>query len=223
MAKINIGEALTKPIDVMKRNPGIFVPALVPAVVSLIFTAIYGAMMWDMQPVMNPMFIFGFIGLLAIYSFVMVILVLVANGAIVSIAYSELSGRSATYVDGIKDAIARLPSLLIASVIIAIGVALGLILLIIPGLIFALLVMFTIQEIMIAGKNATNAISGSIKLVKTNFGDVLVYAIILFIVVVVVSAILGTVPVVGSAISTMIVTPYMGISMTYAYMQLIAR
>ena len=223
MAEINIGDALSKPIDVMQRNPGIIVPALIPAVASLIFAAIFGgAMMASMGPGygMNPMFIPGLFGVFAVYGFVMVILGLIANGAIISIAYSELNGRSANYMEGINDAIAKLAPLLIAAIIIAIGVTVGLILLVIPGLIFALLVMFAIQEIMIDEKDATSAISSSIELVKTNFGNVLVYAVILFIVVAVVSAVIGIVPVIGNAISTLIVTPYIGISVTYAYMQL---
>lgn len=236
MSQINISEALTKPLDVAQRNPGIIVPALLPAAASIIFAAIlmgmlgipmgmFGATGMGPTGPMNPMFggfNFGaFLVVFVVFIFVMVILNLIAEGAIVSIAYSEFKGVSMNYMDGLNDAIAKIVPLLIAAVIIAVGVTIGLILLVIPGLIFALLVIFAIQEVMIANKNGINAISNSIDIVKNNFGNVLVFAIVLLIVVAIISMALNIIPVVGTAIASLVLVPYASISITYAYMQIL--
>lgn len=234
MSQINISDALTKPLDIAQRNPGIIVPALLPAAASIIFAAIVVVMlgipmsMWGgMGPTgpTNPMlggFNAGAMMLaFVVFAFVMVILNLIAEGAIVSIAYSEFKGVSMNYMDGLNDAMAKIVPLIIAAVIIAVGVTIGLILLVIPGLIFALLVIFAIQEVMIANKNGIGAISNSIDIVKNNFGNVLVFAIVLLIVVAIISMALNIIPVVGTAIASLVLVPYASISITYAYMQVL--
>lgn len=125
------------------------------------------------------------------------------------------------YMDGINDAIAKIVPLIIAAVIIAIGVTVGLILLVIPSLIFALLVIFAVQEVMVANKDGIGAISNSIDIVKNNFGNVLVFAIVLLVVVAIISMALNVIPVVGTAIASLVLVPYASISITYAYMQVL--
>ncbi|MFP3909662.1 MAG: hypothetical protein ACLFVX_07360 [Archaeoglobaceae archaeon] len=233
MSQINISDALTKPLDVAQRNPGIIIPALLPAAASIIFAVILVGMlgipmgMWSGMGPSAPTNLtnaFNFGAMLAafgVFAFVMVILNLIAEGAIVSIAYSEFKGVRMNYMDGINDAIAKIVPLIIAAVIIAVGVTIGLILLVIPGLIFALLVIFAIQEVMIANKGGISAISSSIDIVKNNFGNVLVFAIVLLIVVAIISMALNVIPVVGTAIASLVLVPYASISITYAYMQLL--
>lgn len=234
MSQINISDALTKPLDVAQRNPGIIVPALLPAVASIIFAAIVAVMMgipmgmWGgvgptgpMNPMMGGFNVGAVLVAFGVFAFVMVILNLIAEGAIVSIAYSEFKGVKMNYMDGINDAIAKIVPLIIAAVIIAVGVTIGLILLIIPGLIFGLLVIFAIQEVMIANKDGIGAISNSIDIVKKNFGNVLVFAIVLLIVVAIISMALNIIPVVGTAIASLVLVPYASISITYAYMQVL--
>ena len=151
---------------------------------------------------------------------VLVLASLIAQGAIVSIAYSELKGIGVEYMQGINDAISKLAPLVVAAIVIAVLVGIGFMLLVIPGLIVGLLLMFAVQEIMISGKSAPDALSGSYNLVKANFGNVLIYAIVLLIISGVASAIIGIIPFIGNAISTILVTPYVAISLTMAYMQL---
>ncbi|RLI71906.1 hypothetical protein DRO97_09400 [Archaeoglobales archaeon] len=218
---IEIGEALTKPIDIIQKNPGIMVPAVLPAIASLVFALLVGAMYHRMGLFMqNPTMLVSFLFTLIIYLIIVAVLSLVANGAIVSIAYAEISGKRIHYMDGIRDAFEKIVDLVIASIIIVVGVAVGIMLLVVPGLIFALLAMFTIQEIMIGGKGGIEAIFGSIDLVKANFRNVLVYAIVLFVVVAIISILLDLIPLVGEVIAALVLTPYTGISLTIAYTQL---
>jgi len=217
---INIGETLTKPVDIIQRNPGIIVPAVIPAVVALIFGLLFMGMYGGMLLMGNPAMLTGSFAILGVYLIILAILGLIANGAIVSMAYAEITGEEMDYNTGIRIALDKLGPLLIASIIIGVGITIGTFLLVIPGLVFALLVMFSIQEIMIGGRDGIEAIKESINLVKANFGTCLVYAIILMIVVAVVSTLLGLIPVIGNVISTLIITPYLGISLTMAYLQL---
>lgn len=67
---------------------------------------------------------------------------------------------------------------LIAAVLVAIGTMVGLILLIIPGLIFIFLSWFTNYFIIERDQSAIDGIKSSIGLVKNNIGDLLVLALI---------------------------------------------
>ena len=231
MVGIDIVETLTRPVDIIQRNPGILVPALLPAVISLLFAVVFaggmmagiggfGPGMMGPSAAMNPLGIQGFFGIFAVFMVVLVLASLIAQGAIVSIAYSELKGIGVEYMQGINDAISKLAPLVVAAIVIAVLVGIGFMLLVIPGLIVGLLLMFAVQEIMISGKSAPDALSGSYNLVKANFGNVLIYAIVLLIISGVASAIIGIIPFIGNAISTILVTPYVAISLTMAYMQL---
>ncbi len=213
---IRIGEAVRIPIDVIQRNPGILVPALLPAVVSLIFAVALGGMAW----MMNPAMMAGLLGLMGLYVISMVVLGVIAGGAIVSMAYSELMGRSQDYMTGIQNAVDKLGSLLVAALIIAVGIFIGSLLLVIPGLIFALLVIFTIQEVIIENKGAIEAISASIDIVKRNFVDVLFFAIVVGILSLIISFVLSLIPYIGGFLAALVVTPYVSVSTTVAYLQL---
>jgi uncharacterized membrane protein len=216
---IRIGEAIRVPIDIIQRNPGILVPALLPAIVSLIFAVVLGGML-GMAWMMNPAMMAGLLGLVGLYVISMVILGVIAGGAIVSIAYSELMGKTEDYMTGIRNAVDKLGPLLLAALIIAVGIFIGSLLLVIPGLIFALLVIFTIQEIMIENKSAIEAISASIDMVKKNFIDVLIFAIVIGVIVLIISFVLNLIPYIGGFLAALIITPYVSTSTTVAYLQL---
>lgn len=90
----------------------------------------------------------------------------------------------------------------------------------IPGLIWLMLVAFTLPLIMVKGLDGISAIKESINLVKDNFGDVLVYLVVLVLVVFVGTTILGFIPYIGYALATIILNPYVAISITVAYHRL---
>jgi len=210
MGDIDIGEAIKRPFEIMMGNYGFFVPPLLPAVVNLISVSTVG----------KPGFGFHVSLALMVLSMVAMILSLIAGGALVYMADDELRGKRADYREGLSAAVEKIVDLVVASVVIGVGFAIGLLLLVIPGLIWLMLTTFAIPMIMLENMDAISAIKESINLVKENFVTVLVYLIVLGIVVGIGMTILGLIPYIGYALATIIFNPYAAISITIAYRQL---
>ncbi|MBO8173673.1 MAG: hypothetical protein H0Z18_00290 [Thermococcus sp.] len=216
---IDLGKTLSKPIELLQENYNLFIPALLPFVISLISGILVGGAILGMGMMGRGGFgtLLGLAGTLGLISF---IASLIAEGAIVDMIYKQLKGEPPGYMEGINAALEKLGNLIVAAIIIAIGAFIGFILLVIPGLIWLILVAFTIPIIMLEDLDGVSAIKESISLVKENLGDVVVFLIVLIIVVAVISAVLGIIPYIGSAIATLITTPYMAAALTLAYLQL---
>ncbi len=216
---IDIGKSLTKPMEMLQENYNLFIPAILPFIVSLIGGIALGGSMFRMSfggiGAMGRLM--GLAGVVGLISFVAS---LIAEGAIVDMAYKQLQGESPGYMEGINAALEKLGSLIIATIIIGIGAFIGLVLLVIPGLIWLILVAFTIPIIMLENMDGISAITESINLVKRNLGDVVVFLIVLIIIVAIVTMILSLIPYIGGAIATLITTPYMAIALTIAYLEL---
>ncbi len=216
---INIEKTLTKPVGMLQENYNFFVPALLPFAISLISGIAFGGTVFGMKNtgIIGMGTLMGLRGLLGLISF---ITALIAEGAIVDMAYKQLNGGHPGYMEGINAAVEKLGSLIIATIIIGVGAFIGLILLVIPGLIWLILVAFTIPIIMLEGADSISAIEESISLVRENLGDVIVFLIVLVIVVGIVTIILSWIPYIGSAIASLITTPYGAIALTLAYLEL---
>ena len=217
---LNVAEVLKKPVELIQEGYyDIFVPALLPFAVSLIFTIAAGGSVMGMASV-GMINIGAIIGLVGVYVLVVLIASIIATGAIVYMAYQEFNGVRVSYQEGINAAVSKLAPLLLASVVIGIGVAFGMMLLIIPGLVWLLLTVFTTPEIMISNKDWLDAIKGSIEVVRQNFGDVLVFAISLIIVWGIINIVVGLIPYIGNALAMLITTTYTGVAITAAYLEL---
>lgn len=220
---LNIAEVLKKPIELIQEGYyDIFVPALLPFAVSIVFTIAVGGSVMGMASV-GMVNVGAIIGLVGIYVLVALITSILATGAIIYMAYQEFNGVRISYQEGINAAIGKLTSLLLASVVIGVGVAFGMMLLVIPGLLWALLTIFAIPEIIISNKDWLGAIKGSIDVVRRNFGDVLVFAIALLIVTAIISIVVGLVPYIGSAVAMLVTTTYAGVAVTAAYLELVQK
>ncbi len=218
---IDIGNTIKKPFDLMQENYDLFVPAILPFAISLIagvaFFSVIGISFFSAFSIITLITLIGsFLALMIIE----IIAFIIAGGAITYMVYKQLEGVKVTYKEGIDFALNRIGNLLLASLIISVGIVIGMILLVIPGLIVAFFTIFTLQEIIIANKSWDDAISGSIDIVKKNFSDVLVFAIILAIVAGLMNAVLSLIPVIGDAISVLILAPYVTSAITIAYLSL---
>lgn len=217
---LNVSEVLKKPVEMVQEGYyDIFVPALLPFAVSVVFAIAVGGSLMGMASV-GMVNVGAVIGLFGIYVLASLITSILATGAIVYMAYQDFNGVRVGYQEGINAAMTKLTPLLLASVIIGVGVAFGMMLLVIPGLLWALLTMFAIPEIMISGKDWLDAIKGSIEIVRQNFGEVLVFAIALLLVTAIISIVFGLIPYIGGAIGMLITTTYAGVAVTGAYLEL---
>ena len=210
MGTIDVGEALRRPLEIMTDNYGFFIPPAIPAAVDLVSSLTAG----------KPEVGFGISTTGALLSLISFILSIIAGGALVHMADEELKGHPASYMEGLNAAFGKIIDLTIASLIIGIGFFIGLFLLVIPGLLWLMLTAFVIPLIMIENLGAIDAIKESINLTTGRFGEVLVYLIVLVIIVGLVWVILSFIPYIGSALATIVLTPYAAISITIAYRHL---
>ncbi|MDI9645761.1 MAG: hypothetical protein QFX40_03600 [Archaeoglobales archaeon] len=221
--KLDIGMVLTKSVDIIRENPAIFVPALLPFVFGLIFAALGVGAMGGMGGAMFTMpmaFSMAFVGMILVATLLMLIVSLIAVGSIVYMTKEQLNNRKVSFNEGISAAMSKIGNLFVAAIIISVGTMIGMILLVIPALIWLLFVAFTIPVVMLENVDAVEGIKRSINLVKTNLGDVVVFLIVLLIILLVVGFVLNLIPFLGSALSALVTTTYSGVALTIAYLQL---
>ncbi len=204
--KFSLGEVLVEPLDIISRNIDFLILPVIPAV----FNALVEGLNHHMGSIVM------FIGRLIAF-----VISLIVSGALVYMTNEELEGRSVRYTEAINYTLEVFPDLLVASTIIALGTLIGLVLFVVPGLLWLFLVVFTIQEIVLQRKNAVSAIQGSIELVKENAFDLLAYFIVLIIVVIVIAVPLALIPIVGYFIASIFLEPYTSISLTMVYRALV--
>jgi hypothetical protein len=115
----------------------------------------------------------------------------------------------------LKKVVAVIMAILLRGIII---VALCITLVGIPiAIYFALKWIFVTHVILFEGKSVSESLSRSSDLVKNNWWRILVYIIIMAIIVGIINWVLGYIPVVGSAIGTIITTPITIIATTLIY------
>jgi len=158
----------------------------------------------------------------------------VTGGFAVKYASDLIEGRAPTVGGSLSFAISRLPSLLVAQFIAEVLIAVGLILLVVPGIIVAIIFSLTIPAIIIEERDALESLSRSRRLVSNRwlktFAVLLLTAIIILVVSSVASllasplnAVLPNVDHVVSSIITAFATPIAPIATTYLYYAMTAR
>jgi uncharacterized membrane protein len=201
---IDLNKVLKDPVDIAIQNPQFFALPVIPALVYLLGDLIGG---------------YG----RSAFSLLGMVLEIMTAGALVHMTRQLLETGNTDYHAGIEVAMERLVDLLIAAVIIGVGTFIGLLLFVIPGLIWLMLVIFAIPILVIENKDAVTAIKESINLVSEHSSDVLVYLILLVLIIFAVQWVLGLIPHIGDFIATIVVDPYMAISITIAYYQIKSR
>ncbi|MFP3958998.1 MAG: hypothetical protein ACLFUX_02415 [Spirochaetaceae bacterium] len=233
---MNISQMLKESLTVSKSNPLIFVPMLAASVFSavlslvLVGSALPMAKQFGAQAAEAPEQAVAGAGAAAggflVVSILSGIVGLLAHGMTVAMADQALDGSSATLATGWSRLTSRLVAILIASVLIGILVSVGMMLLVLPGLIVAFLLMFTLVAVMVDGAGAFDSLVRSFRTVTGNFRATFVVFLVLIALGVLaglVSIILGLIPVLG-VILTMVVsalyTGYVTIFIVRAYREL---
>jgi uncharacterized membrane protein len=119
----------------------------------------------------------------------------------------RLNGQPGSITD-IFDGFSHFGASLIASMLIGLGVFIGMFLFILPGLLFGLSMAFTFQAIAIDHEDATSAMGKSFNLIKENFA----LAAIFLVIILVLSGIGGVV-----VFGTLVTMPFTMLLMTLAY------
>lgn len=170
------------------------------------------------------------IGLLVLSGLVSWIVITVANGVAVKYTSDLLEKGEASLQESFNFAISRLPSLLAGGAITGILVFLGVLCLVVPGVIIAIMLALVVPVIIIEQKDALDSLGRSRRLTSNRWGKTFVLLFLVF----VISVILGLVGnAIGdifapsktfvSAIVSAFVQPIYPLSLTLLYYSMAAR
>lgn len=219
---MNIINVFKESVSAAKGNPLVFVPMLASLVFSVILNLILVGSTVPMmdgfsgeQFAANPEQALmgagaaagGFMIVTVISSFVGFL----AHGMTVTMADTALKGEQTTLKTGWQRLLSRIVPLVIATVLVIIIISFGTILLIIPGLIAAFFLMFTIIAVMLDNLTAGKAIGRSLKTVTKNFGAVFVTFLLLvglILPVLLVNFALAFIPILGPLLSALLISMF---------------
>lgn len=128
----------------------------------------------------------------------------------IQLVRKRMQGQEGTATD-VFDGFSEFGASLIAMILIGIGVFIGSVLLVLPGLIFGFITAFTFHAIALDGLGATSAIGQSYTLIKENLAP----SFALLLIVAVLNAIGGSI-----IFGSLLATPFSLIVMTIAYQRL---
>jgi len=128
----------------------------------------------------------------------------------IKLVRKRMRGETGTATD-VFEGFSEFGASLIAMILIGLGVFIGSMLLIVPGVLFAFITAFTFHAIALDGANATAAIGQSYTLIKENLAP----SFVLLLIVAVLNAIGGSI-----IFGSLLTTPFSLIVMTFAYQRL---
>lgn len=128
----------------------------------------------------------------------------------IKLVNKRIHGEAGTATD-VFEGFSEFGASLIAMILIVLGVFIGVMLLVIPGVIFAFVTAFTFHAIALDGVGATTAIGQSYTLIKENLAP----CFVLLVIVAVLNAIGGSI-----IFGSLLTTPFSLIVMTFAYQRL---
>ena len=236
---MNVSLGLRKSLEVAKNNPMVFVPMLAASVFGVVLSLV---VVGSAVPVIaglgsDPSSVTAqqaFAGIGAaigggfIVALISGIVGLFAHGMTVAMANMALGGESPTLASGWERLRARLVPVVVASLLLGLIIGFGTLLLVIPGLVAAFLLVFTIVSVMVDNVGPVEALGRSLTTVTRNFGSTFVFFLVILALAIVsgiIGGIVGAIPFLG-AILTMVVsaafTGFVTIFTLYTYRELSA-
>ncbi len=221
---MSISKVFKESIAAAKGNILIFVPMLAASVLSaLISLIVVGSAVPMMknfsgeQIAANPEQALAGAGVAAggmmVVGIISALVGLLSHGMTVGMADIALKGESATLKIGWSRIISRIVPVIIAVILIGVIVSIGMILLVLPGVILAFFLMFTLIAVMVDDLGATKAIGRSFKTVSKNFGATFITFLVIIglgIITGLLCFVLGLIPVLGAILILIVGAVYTG-------------
>jgi len=210
----DVGEALTSSFNILLKNPKILIPQLIS---SLIFTIMSGLSILQLLNGLGGWFLLvplTFLLLLAGF-----IVYTVVSGMYPLMVKDVVNGVSPNLTLAANTALKKLISLIAASILVSIIVAIGLVLFIVPGLIFLTWFFYIIPALMLEDKGALEAMTASRYFGRDKKLNTLAVIILLGLAALV-GGFFSLIPFVGPIISFIIglvVTAWASITQSYIY------
>lgn len=200
--------------ETILRFPLLIVPPLAVAVLGFVlFLVVFGGVAglgalggW-MQGGGEGAFVGGLVGfVLGILMFVLVmgIVGLLSSGMVMVMARDALAGREPVWGDALGAVVGRLGAVVMASGLVMAVVWLGFLLLVIPGLVATVLLIFTLPAMLLDGLGAVAGMKRSVALVRRHVGPVIgliVGSLLVVVGVAIASWIVGLIPFLGGLAS----------------------
>jgi hypothetical protein len=197
-------------MEVVRRYPILIVPPLAVQVIVFALTVLFlggglgmGMLLGGMMGGMPAGAAGGIAGLVAGGLLLIVLsgfLSLVASSVVVVMARDALASRPPAFGPALDVALGRLLDVLVASFLLMVIIGIGLLFLVLPGLVAAFFLIFTLPAVLLDGKSATAALGHSARLVRTNLGRVaglFLGGLVVAVATAIVSRILEIVPLLG--------------------------
>lgn len=214
---MEIRKALTYGLEVLKKNPKIFLPAFIIAVLSTYVQVI---------PVPKESELINWFFLFLPITILFGLIGLFLSGMIIRMSY-DATRRRVSISEAAKLVLRRYIRLLVSSIVVGIVVVAGLVALIIPGIFLTIQLFFYDYAILIDDNSVVDSLKKSWKIVKGKWWNVFALALILSLfsaVLVFVAGISALVsPIVSLAIYFLVIlfmTPWYLSAFTFAYLQL---
>jgi hypothetical protein len=142
---IVVGEVISKSTSLVLKTPALLIPQAIILVLSLLEDAATGTTL----------------GLTAVLAFVTVVVSIIVMGAYPSLVQEAMDGKQLAVGEGLRKALGRFWSLLVAGILVGLIILLGTIALVVPGIIFLTWYAYTVPAIMLENKGALAGMSAS--------------------------------------------------------------
>ncbi len=127
------------------------------------------------------------------------------------VAYDSSSGKTPSLKDGFFVGFNLLPSLLIAGFIVGILVSIGLVLLVVPGIIFVIMFLMFIPAIALENESSLGSLGRSRHLVSRRWGSVFLVGLVAFIISIVLNTLFGNIFGFLNIYASSVVQPFYGL------------
>jgi hypothetical protein len=230
---MEVTDLFSNGMDVLKKNVVVAVPLIVVGVVVGVLTLVLvgsmmaGAGMMGMGTMSPGALTLGAMaGAAFLVGIISGLLNLIAMGMTIVMADDAIAGK-ADLNAGLQKTLGNIVNLVITAILVGVIVAIGMMLLLLPGIIAAYLLMFSLVLVMLENKGPVAALQESFELVKTHVSETIVFAVIAIVVMVIagiIGGILGVIPVVGTVILSPVIsgtaTAYISIVLVLLYKEL---
>src|SRR5437660_920445 len=239
--ELGLGEVISKTFEVYRRDFGKYFVlfAIVGVIVQVVTTLAQQAFVLPILPV-NPTpqqfsswfsALFGALVLLIAVIFVVnIVFSTIAEGSAIKLASEQITKGQVDFGASIRFAVSRLLSIWALSIIVGIIVLLGFIALIVPGIILAIMFSVALPVLLIENKGVTESMGRSRELVRNRwlktFATFLVLGIIILVASFIVSAISGSIGILGPVVNgilSALYQPLLPILMAVYYYSNLAR
>jgi len=200
---------LKESLDVSKRNVAIFVPILIVGIISFFLAIILiGSSMATFAVKGGGISSAGaMLGNIVLVAAIASLLALIACAITIGMAQEAISKGTTSLNTGWGMAQEGLGPVILASILICVIIGIGLFLLIIPGLIAAFFLLFTLPAVVLDKLGAVDAIKKSFDIVKANLSDCVILFIalvVIWLIIAIVQHILNFIPLLGPLVGALL-------------------